>query len=883
MLRINQNRAAASAKNYYSHADYYGEGQELAGCWRGQGAKLLGLQGLVEKHDFDALCDNLDPRSGEPLTVRTKHDRTVGYDFNFHVPKGVSLAYALNQDERIVDALRQSVRETMEEIEQEAKTRVRQRGRQEDRTTGNLTWAEFIHTTARPVDGLPDPHLHAHCFVFNSTFDNKEQRWKAAQFREIKRDAPYFEAAFHARLARRMRGLGYAIRREGRSWDLAKVPKSLLGKFSRRTDQIEELARKKGIQDVEEKAALGAKTREAKCQELSWQELRQAWLDRLDDAERDGLAQLHRNLAPQPLEPNPAATTHAMQQAVLHCFEREAVVPERQILAEALRRGAGEVRVEDLAPELARHGVFTREYRGRRLATTHEVLGEERAVLEFARAGRGAVAALNANWRFERDWLSDEQKRAVRQLLESRDRVQILRGGAGTGKTTLMQEAVAGIEATGRQALTFAPSAQASRGVLREEGFSNATTVAELLVNRDLQESVRGQVIWIDEAGLLGTRQTKRVFDLAQEMDARVVLSGDWRQHGSVERGGVLRLLEQDAGLKSAQVSGIQRQRGRYKDAVALLAAGRTLDGFDRLDALGWVRELGDDVRDRQVARDYAETVGKGESALVISPTHREAEHLTAAIRHELRNRGLLPRKERTLTRLKPLHLTQAERGDAAFYQPGDVIVFQQHAPGHRKGERLTVAETVPESILPHAQRFSVFRVESFAVAVGDCIRLTANGKTKDGKHRLNNGAVYQVAGITQRGDLQLGNGWEIDAQFGHLAYGYVTTSHASQGRTVDRVLIAESAESFPAANREQLYVSVSRGRQGATIYTDDKTSLRQAIQTSSATMTASELVAPDEVQVAQQRRRYDRLRQAASREAHQPKRLDQELAYVPG
>ena len=58
-------------------------------------------------------------------------------------------------------------------------------------------------------------------------------------------------------------------------------------------------------------------------------------------------------------------------------------------------------------------------------------------------------------------------------------------------------------------------------------------------------------------------------------------------------------------------------------------------------------------------------------------------------------------------------------------------------------------------------------------------------------------------------------------------------------------VFISESAESFAAASREQLYVSASRGKQSARLYTDSKSDLRAAIQTSKANMTASELFWP--------------------------------------
>jgi conjugative relaxase-like TrwC/TraI family protein len=115
MLRIYQNNSAAGAKSYYSKADYYSEGQELAGQWRGEGAKRLGLAGVVQKETWDALCDNRNPATGGTLTLRQKQNRRVGYDFNFHVPKSVSVLYSLTKDDRILDAFRQSVGETMRE------------------------------------------------------------------------------------------------------------------------------------------------------------------------------------------------------------------------------------------------------------------------------------------------------------------------------------------------------------------------------------------------------------------------------------------------------------------------------------------------------------------------------------------------------------------------------------------------------------------------------------------------------------------------------------------------------------------------------------------------------------------------------------------------
>ena len=87
MIRITQQNSAKGAKQYYATADYYSEGQEIVGAWGGKGASRLGLEGTVDKSSFERLCDNLDPHTGKPLTVRTRTERRVGYDFTFSVPK----------------------------------------------------------------------------------------------------------------------------------------------------------------------------------------------------------------------------------------------------------------------------------------------------------------------------------------------------------------------------------------------------------------------------------------------------------------------------------------------------------------------------------------------------------------------------------------------------------------------------------------------------------------------------------------------------------------------------------------------------------------------------------------------------------------------------
>ncbi|MFO0849832.1 MAG: MobF family relaxase [Gemmataceae bacterium] len=848
MLRITQQQSATAAKRYYSTADYYTEGQELVGRWGGRAAEQLGLAGEVGQVAFEHLCDNLHPDTGRPLTARTRSDRTVGYDFTFSVPKSVSLLYARTRDAEILGAFREAVSETMAEIEAEMKARVRKGGRDEDRQTGNMVWAEFTHTTARPVDGVPDPQLHAHCFAFNATYDGRERQWKAGQFRGLKADAPYFQAAFRVRLAEKLQDLGFGVERKRDDFELAGVTPAVIKRFSRRTGVIEQTAAERGITDPDRKAELGAETRERKADTLAWPELQATWDDRLTADERHALDGVYCRANPPPRQAGGEGA--AVDHAVTHSFTREAVVPERKLLTEALRRGVGSVTLDGVRAELARRPLVRAVRDGKVVTTSPDMLAWERRLIAAARDGRGRHRPLGNPARpCSRDWFNAGQKRAVAHVLGSRDFVTLVRGAAGTGKTTLEQEIGEALVQAGRPVAAVAQTTDAADLLRNEARLADAATVARFVRDTNAQDAVRGGVILLDEASQVGTKDMLHLFDLAKRLDARLVLVGDRRQHRSVSAGEPLRLLEQRAGLPVAEVTEILRQSGDYKRAAQALADGRTADGFAELDRLGWVREVPDAERYRVLAAAYLAATrevkanGERKTALVVSPTHAEAARITGNVRAALKAEGKL-RGERVLPVWLPAHLTDAEKADATNYERGDMIRFHQNAPGHPSGSRVVLGG--PASVpVGHADRFEAYRPAELRLAAGDRVRVTVNGKTKDGRHALKNGSLHTVRGFTPQGDVVLDNKWVVARDFGHLAHGYVVTSHASQGRTVDKVFIGQGSESFPATNRRSFYVPVTRGREQAVVFTDDKAALLKAAERADEPLTAVDLAGP--------------------------------------
>src|SRR5262249_200549 len=159
-----------------------------------------------------------------------------------------------------------------------------------------------------------------------------------------------------------------------------------------------------------------------------------------------------------------------------------------------------------------------------------------------------------------------------------------------------------------------------------------------------------------------------------------------------------------------------------------------------------------------------------------------------------------------------PAQLTDAEKRDAANYEPGDMIQFHQNAPGYTKGSRLVVGEG---SVLPlqFVNRFEVYRPAARQVAIGDRIRSTVGSKTKNEKRGMANGALLTVEGFTRRGDLIVDHGWVIDQEFGHIDHGIAMTSYAVQGKTVHKVFVGVSSDSFPATNQRSFYVPMTRGK----------------------------------------------------------------------
>ena len=225
-------------------------------------------------------------------------------------------------------------------------------------------------------------------------------------------------------------------------------------------------------------------------------------------------------------------------------------------------------------------------------------------------------------------------------MLTSRDRVILLVGAAGAGKTYTMNAVRDVIDKSGRWGGAFALSTQASRKNLRESGFPDADTLTKLTTDEKLQQSLAGKVVFVDEFGLNDVPLTNSIFDLAKRHDWRLIIAGDAKQHGPVEGPSALRLIEQHSGLRKATLMENRRQEDKdYKAAVDATRGGNELtpDGkttylqraIAMLDAQGRIVELPKEELYPAAAREYLDIPskaikGREQTRLMVTTTHAE-------------------------------------------------------------------------------------------------------------------------------------------------------------------------------------------------------------------------------------------------------------------
>ncbi len=354
--------------------------------------------------------------------------------------------------------------------------------------------------------------------------------------------------------------------------------------------------------------------------------------------------------------------------------------------------------------------------------------------------------------------LGAEQQAALSHITGKGD-LSIVVGYAGTGKSTMLGVARDEWERAGYQVRGAALSGIAAEGLEGGSGIASRTIASmeyqweqgrELLGPRD--------VLVIDEAGMIGTRQMERVLSEAERAGAKVVLIGDAEQLQAIEAGAAFRALAERHG--AAEISDVRRQHEDWqKDATRALATGRTGEAVHAYATHGMVHaaETREAARGELVDRwDAQRLADPDKTRIILTHTNAEVRDLNLAARDRLRDVGELGAGVRV----------SAERG-AREFASGDRIMFLKNERGLG----------VKNGTLGKVERVSP---DSMAVRLDDGRRVAFDLK-----------------------------------DYAHVDHGYAATIHKSQGVTVDQAHVLAT----PGMDRHSAYVGMSRHRDGAQLH----------------------------------------------------------------
>jgi len=442
--------------------------------------------------------------------------------------------------------------------------------------------------------------------------------------------------------------------------------------------------------------------------------------------------------------------------------------------------------------------------------------------------------------------LNQTQRKAIEQILTSRDQIQGLQGSAGSGKTSTLAVIRQVAEQSGYTVEGFAPTSKAA-GQLREAAIPADTLQGFLARARNSADPSEKHLYMIDESSLASTNQMRDFLARIRAED-NVLLIGDIRQHQGVDAGKPFEQLQQ-SGMQTAMLDRIVRQKDpTLRQAVEHLSKNEIATGVQMLQEEGRILEIADaETRIAMIAKAYA---AQPENTLVVSPDNASRRAINQAIRLELQENGTLSREESTYRVLTPRsEMTGADRGWAARYEVGDVLHYSRGSKAYdieggsyaqvvtvNASENLVTVQKSDGGLVTYdpsrLRGISAHREIEREFAVGERIQFTAPNRDLQVANR-DRGTLNRFDS-DGRMTIRTDSGKDVvfdPLEVRHIDHGYAVTSHSSQGLTSERVLVNMDTEVHPALiNGRFAYVSVSRASHDAQIFTNDASNLAERL-----------------------------------------------------
>ena len=848
--------------------DYYSENNKVSGKWEGKLAENLGIdQNVISAEDktFELLKKNLNPKTGEKLTPRNRPGGIRFFDFQCSAQKSVSIMAVTLDDTRLREVHEKAFKTAFTELEKFAACRDNSQPGfiLEPKSTGNVAAAVFNHDASRALD----PQLHTHCVILNATYDPETGRHVALESRNMVKAIRYAGKVYQNELALGVKSLGYEIENKINAkgiiegFEIKDIDEKILKQYSKRRSaieaQIEKFKEKHGRKPTTEEIHIITKeSRNKKLTEITTKEVREQQLSQLTDTEKNKLYSIldtSINKKKEGIELdyyNSEQCNKVIDYSIGHLYSRKSVLKGNQVLAECISQGLGHIHLDQLKEEIQKHSelISIQESKGNKYLddeiTTKTGLQIEYNSVELVNQGKDTCSPINKKYKPFNDKKTlrleaegklnlTEQRKVIEDILTSKDKYISLRGVAGSGKTTSLTELNNGLKNKINNIVFLSPQT-GGKEVLKTEGFKNSQTVASFIMKQnDPSNKIKNGLIIVDEAGLLSNVDGSNIINAAEKYNARVLFVGDVDQHKSVAAGDYLRILETHSKIEKLELSKIFRQTNKeYLKAAEKLSQGQIDEAILKFDNLGWVNE-GTGKYINNSVDDYLKFTEDGkklDDCIFVTPTHDEADKITSTLREKLKDLNVIDKNNpHTKEIFKSTNWTAEQKKSTKNYVPEQRILITNDHDNFKKNEILTVDKIITDDkkrnriLTTSGKLLKITEYSKFEIGETKNIELSHGDKIMT---RLNDGDIYNgkthiIKNIDSHGNITTERGDKISKDYSSIQYGYVSTSHKSQGDSAKSVVVA--AENI---RRDALYVAGTRGKQECRIHIPDKEQL---------------------------------------------------------
>jgi len=884
--------AAKDAQGYYEKDSYYT--QEGKGRWSGALAKEQGREGDIDPEDWKNAVWGKDRAGNELVTYEARkytqpdgtvkvHDKEGGTDITYSLPKGFSLiveAYKDSEDsrlrelaEKIMTAHHHAVAKTNQYIEQNlVAARVWKDRRVELEFTGKAAFGSYDHHISREQD----PQTHTHSFLLNMT-RTVDGKWRAIDNKPLFENQKYLGQMHMSEFAVQLKEQGVPLLdRSHGNVELAGMPAEVIEHASARSRQIKErlpelrqLYPNASESRLKEIACLATRRKKELVRDVhEWRADLRKEFRRLGFSDRDIADRIEqaRESAREKYAQQPVAKDAVVKAADVLSYG-ESVFSKQDLVLQTAQLFPTAYRIDDLdraADMLLKDGSNLRNLSadGRHITTA----GMERIEAEniaMVRQGIGRkspiMADLRAKEKAEAIRISDDrgltksQREAFTTVMSTSDRVVIMQGYAGTGKTTLFKELNREFEAKGLGVRGLAFTGKAAGELKNASGIESSTIHAFLLH----EDSMHADTVYvIDEASMVGSRQLHQLLHLAEIAGSRVILSGDRWQIPSIAAGRPFADIQDDQRTASAYLTDIVRQReGSAEHTISQAFVERNAEKIiDALEKAGAVHYEQDDLKRAENA--FHEVMKDWKNTISMATTNVQVREGGDRFHAALRERGEIAEKEVPVNIKEPVSFrNDAERYFVHNYQDGDYLqINHKWQDGPPVGSTLRV-ENRDEArgllyvkgthgknkivdIKEHGGDVTAYRERRIVISRGDKIMFLKNSLHGSGKLGVRNGDIAFVRHISDDGmymeadriiDVKKGITEEIRVpldKYNYFRYGYVGTVDKSQGATAPRA-VGRDLEDF-----QRTYVAGTRENQELSLHFRDAETLREALNT---------------------------------------------------